>query len=129
MDLGGWSFMSFFGQRLTKLPEFSPDESSTRVLDLNGNNLECLPESIGSLENLEIIFAGGNRLEELPAGIGNLTKLRVLDLDRDLLLWSTSRALEIRPGSLRLLRLEQRSDLYPAVVTCPAPSKRLNPHS
>ena len=97
-------YMSFFGQRLTKLPELSPDQSSTRVLDLNGNNLQCLPESIGSLENLEIIFAGGNRLEELPAGIGNLTKLRVLDLDRNLL---HSLPAHLNPsGSLQLLRLD-----------------------
>jgi internalin A len=108
--------LSFFGRRLSELPEFSGIQLRARVLDLNGNNLRCLPENIGDLHDLEIIFAGGNLLERLPSSIASLRNLRVLDVDRNRLLSLPANLGET--GSLELLRLEHNNltDLPPSLA-------------
>lgn len=100
-------YLSFYGQGLSELQEFTARDYGTRVLDLNGNRLTRLPENIAKLDRLEIIYAGGNLLVSLPEGIANLSNLRVLDLDRNQL-QSLPDHLN-KTGSLELLRLDDNN--------------------
>lgn len=72
------------GQNLSKTPDYIFNQTNTEELDLSNNSIDgALQSQIQNLQNLKILNLSNNVFTGVPAEVGQLKNLEILDLSNN----------------------------------------------